>query len=502
MLKKALQYYLAFAKKVNYFFWSDKAMLKRTWYIRYGFGIILLVVATAVKLYHYNTIGFQTPFLLYFGIVILATGFGGIGPGIFTTIISALISDYYFLYPYHSFYLNRDQSIQVILFVIECLLLISLSGAVTRASRNFRRRGERFRAMLENGNDAIIVANEKGEILYASPATERVIGYAAGEFKKMNARDNTHQDEKEMLEEMYASLLKSPGQSNTIVHRYLHKDQSWAWIESTITNLMDHPGINGMISNSRNITEKVLLERQKDDFVSVATHELKTPVTSIKAYAQILLKRFRKEGNEESAIMVEKMDQQLNKLVGLIGDMLDVTKIEGGKLQFQESFYEFNELVIEVVEELQRTTIDHKIELKLDESEKVFGDRERIGQVLTNLITNAIKYSPASRKINIFTSLEKNGITLCVEDHGVGISKENQDKIFERFYRVSGPEYQTFPGIGLGLYISHEIIKKQGGRIWVQSEKDKGSTFCFELPYNYKFNKKVENTETKNTDIT
>ncbi len=89
-----------------------------------------------------------------------------------------------------------------------------------------------------------------------------------------------------------------------------------------------------------------------------------------------------------------------------------------------------------------------------------------------------------------------------MEDNGVGISKENQDKIFERFYRVSDPGYQTFPGIGLGLYISHEIIKRQGGRIWVQSEKDKGSTFCFELPYNYKLNEKIDNIETKITDIT
>ncbi|MEP6583984.1 MAG: ATP-binding protein [Ginsengibacter sp.] len=492
-----MQYYLAFAKKVNYFFWSDKAMLKRKWYIRYGFSVVLLIVATVIKLYNYNTIGFQTPFLLYFGIVILTTGFGGVGPGIITTIISALISDYYFLYPYHSFYLNRDQGIQIVLFIVECLLLISLSGAVTRASRNMRRRGERFRAMLENSSDAIMVTNEKGDIMYASPAVERVIGYTPDEFKKMNAWENIHEEEMTMQKGIIDSLLESPGQSKTLVHRYLHKNQSWAWIESTVTNLRNHPGVNGLVSNFRNVTDKVLLERQKDDFVGVATHELKTPVTSIKAYAQILLKRFRKEGSEESAQMVEKMDQQLNKLVGLISDMLDVTKIEGGRLHFQSRFYDFNELVIEVAEELQRTTRDHAIVLKLDESEKIFGDRDRIAQVLTNLITNAIKYSPAAHKIDIYTSLEKKGITVSVKDQGVGISKENQDKIFERFYRVSGPDYQTFPGMGIGLYISQEIVRRQGGRIWVQSEKGKGSTFCFELPYNYKLNEKVDNFEIK-----
>ncbi len=501
MIKTALQYYLAFARRVNYFFWSDKAMVKRKWYIRYGFSILLLVIATAIKLHNYDIIGINTPFLLYFGIVILATGFGGVGPGVFTTGVSALVCNYYFLSPFHRFYFDKNQGVQLGLFIIECLMLISLSGAVTRASRNVRRRGERFRAMLENSSDAIIVINEKGQILYASPAIERVIGYTPDEFKKMNVWEKIHEDEVKMLEKMVGSLLQSPGKSQAILHRYLHKNQTWAWIESTITNLINHPGINGIVSNFRNVTDRVLLERQKDDFVGVATHELKTPVTSIKAYAQILLKRFRREGNEASAIMIEKMDQQLNKLIGLIGDMLDVTKIEGGRLQFQESFYDFNELVIEVVEELQRTTSDHEIELKLDESEKVFGDRERIAQVLTNLITNAIKYSPASRKINVYTSLERKGITICVKDYGVGISNENQGKIFERFYRVSGPGYQTFPGIGLGLYISHEIVKRQGGRIWVQSEKDKGSTFCFELPYNYTLNEKIDISETKITDI-
>ncbi len=501
MTKTTLQYYLAFAKRVNYFFWSDKAMLKRKWYIKYGFSVLLLLIATIIKLSNFEIIGNDVPFLLYFAIVILVTGFGGVGPGIFTTIVSSLVSNYYFLFPFRTFYLDKNQGVQLGLFVLECLLLISLSGAVTRASRNVRRRGERFRAMLENSNDAILIAIDKGEIVYASPATERVIGYTPAEFKKMNAWEQLHEDETEKLKKMYASLLDSPGKSQTVLHRYLHKDQSWAWIENTITNLRSHPGINGMVSNFRNVTDKVLLERQKDDFVSVATHELKTPVTSIKAYAQILLKRFLKEGNESSAIMIEKMDQQLNKLVGLIGDMLDVTKIEGGRLHFQESFYDFNELVAEIVEELQRTTTDHKIELKLDDNEKVFGDRERIGQVLTNLITNAIKYSPDSRKINISTVLKKNGIALSVEDHGVGISRDNQRKIFERFYRVSGPGSQTFPGIGLGLYISHEIIKRQGGRIWVQSEKGKGSTFCFELPYNYRLNGKIDISEIKITDV-
>ncbi|MEO8108413.1 MAG: ATP-binding protein [Ginsengibacter sp.] len=501
MLKTALKYYLSFAKKVNRYLWSDTAMLTRKWYIKYSFPIILLAGVTYLKLHYDLLLGRETPFLLYFAVVILSTGFGGIGPGMLVTFASAVVCNYYFLTPFQSFNINHTHSIQVLTYMLESLLVISLSGAVTRANRHVRRSGEKFKALLENSSDAIMVTNEKGDVLYASPATERVIGYTSGEFKKMNALANIHKDDREMLGKTYAFLLQTPGRSQTILHRYLLKNGSWGWIESTITNLVDHPGIKGMVSNFRNVTEKILLEKQKDDFIGVATHELKTPVTSIKAYAQILSNRFRKEGNIASATMVEKMDAQLNKLIGLIGDLLDVTKIEGGSLQFQESFYDFNELAAEVIEELQHTTTTHKIIMKLDENTNVFGDRERIGQVLANLISNAIKYSPASKTINVVSKLHKNMLTLCVEDQGLGISEKDRYKIFQRFYRVSGPDSHTFPGIGLGLYISSEIIKRQGGRIWVESKEGAGSTFCFELPYNYKDNPGINISETTITDI-
>ena len=112
----------------------------------------------------------------------------------------------------------------------------------------------------------------------------------------------------------------------------------------------------------------------------------------------------------------------------------------------------------------------------------VFGDRDRISQVITNLVTNAIKYSPGANSIIIHTSVKDSEVHLCVEDHGIGIAREKQEKVFEQFYRVSGDMQHTFPGLGLGLYISSEIIRRERGRIWVTSEEGKGSTFCFSLP--------------------
>ncbi len=231
------------------------------------------------------------------------------------------------------------------------------------------------------------------------------------------------------------------------------------------------------------IQKRMKMEKQKDDFVGIASHELKTPVTSLKAYAQVLIKRFTKNGDTASAIHLKKMEAQLDKLTSLIGDLLDVTKIEGGKLHFYTELFDFDTLVAEIVEELQRTTERHTIFKKGKVKKKVLGDRERTGQVLTNLLSNAIKYSPHADKINVKVSSDAIQVTVCIQDFGVGIPKENLHKIFERFYRVSGPKQETFPGLGLGLYVAAEIIKRQDGRIWAESVKGKGSTFCFSLPF-------------------
>ncbi len=240
----------------------------------------------------------------------------------------------------------------------------------------------------------------------------------------------------------------------------------------------------GYIGACVDITEQKYLQQQKDDFIGIASHELKTPVTSIKAYTQVLERMLRKRGEIKEAEMIGRMDVQVNRLTSLIGDLLDVTKINSGKLQFNDQQFDFNVHVKELLEELQRTTAKHTLVENFAPTAVVYGDKERIGQVITNLITNAIKYSPNADKIIIHSALKNEEITLCVQDFGIGIPKDKLDKVFEQFYRVSGDMQHTFPGLGLGLYISSEIIKREGGRIWVTSAEGKGSTFCFALPVN------------------
>ncbi|MFD0767086.1 PAS domain S-box protein [Mucilaginibacter lutimaris] len=224
------------------------------------------------------------------------------------------------------------------------------------------------------------------------------------------------------------------------------------------------------------------MQRQKDDFLGIASHELKTPVTSVKAYAQVLGAMLSKEGEEKKAAMVMKMDAQLNRLTNLIGDLLDVTKINSGRIMFNKTWFDFNQAVEDCIQDLQHTTNRHILVMDFKDTGNIYSDKERIGQVITNLVSNAIKYSPQSNRIIISTERDDKMVTVCVEDFGIGIPDDKCGKVFEQFYRVSGSKQHTFPGLGLGLYISNEIIRREGGKMWVNSVEGKGSTFCFSLP--------------------
>ena len=265
--------------------------------------------------------------------------------------------------------------------------------------------------------------------------------------------------------------------------RFNHVDGKIHWcVADGRPQYLPDGSCTGYIGACVDITEQKALQQQKDNFIGIASHELKTPVTSLKAYAQVLEKMLERKGDMHEAAMMGKMHAQLNRLANLIGDLLDVTKITTGRLQFNHQEFDFNALVLDLVEDLQRTTEKHRLIHELQPVARVYGDKERIGQVIVNLITNAIKYSPQANEVRIYASMENEEVHLCVQDFGIGIASEDLNKVFEQFYRVTGTVQHTFPGLGLGLYISAEIIRREGGRIWVTSEENKGSTFCFAIP--------------------
>lgn len=191
---------------------------------------------------------------------------------------------------------------------------------------------------------------------------------------------------------------------------------------TTLFNIRPLKDKNGKITGAINcfidITERKQIERQKEEFISIASHELKTPVSSIKGYTQFLQNRFKKDGNKEAAELLERMDGQINKLTSLIADLLDSALTNGGKLKFKEGTFDFNELINEIISEMQLTTIKHLLIPKLAPTKKIYGDRDRVGQVITNFISNAIKYSPNSDKIIVTTDLQKENVTLAYSARG------------------------------------------------------------------------------------
>lgn len=220
----------------------------------------------------------------------------------------------------------------------------------------------------------------------------------------------------------------------------------------------------------------------KDEFLGIASHELRTPLTSLKGFSHILELKLQQDGNAESLGLLSKMNNQIDKLSTLVLELLDVTKIENGQLDFVIERFDFSELVKEIGDEMQRTTQSHQINVDTGEQTIISGDRNRIGQVIINFISNAIKYSPDANKILVSSRKEENQVKLSVQDFGIGIPEESLPHIFERFFRVPGQRMQTFPGLGLGLFISEQVIRRHNGKFEVTSAEGKGSTFSFILP--------------------
>ena len=225
-----------------------------------------------------------------------------------------------------------------------------------------------------------------------------------------------------------------------------------------------------------------LAEERKNEFIGIASHELKTPLTTIKAFTQLLQKYSQNKGDQTIITYLGKIDNHVDKLTNLIADLLDINKIESGKIKFKHQKFDLNELIHEVANDLTHTTTTHEIITKDLAKTLIFGDRERIGQVIANLLFNAIKYSPNAKTVEIRSYLKGKNVVIEVQDYGIGIPKDKISNIFERFYRINEPDRKDYPGMGLGLYISAEIVQRHKGEISVKSQVGQGTTFYVALP--------------------
>ncbi len=296
----------------------------------------------------------------------------------------------------------------------------------------------RYAAIVTSSDDAIVSKTLDGTITSWNTAAERMFGYPAeeaiGQPITLIIPPELHQEEVDILGKLRRGIR---------IQHYetvrLRKDGTKVAVSLSISPVKDRAGnIIGAAKIARDITERLELERRKDEFISMASHELKTPITTLKGFTQLLRRKLEGQGLPEAVPTLTKMEAQVNRLTRLIDELLDVSKIQAGRVDYEEEPVDLAALLRETVE-LQANKVDLSI-------------------TVSNMT-----------------------VTLRVRDYGVGIPKADQKNIFDRFYRVRD-RHQAFSGLGLGLYITHEIVKQHGGDITVESEEGKGSTFVVSLP--------------------
>lgn len=241
--------------------------------------------------------------------------------------------------------------------------------------------------------------------------------------------------------------------------------------------------IVGLLSALVDSTLRHELDQAKDSFIALASHELKTPITTIKGYAQSTLRNLDNYDRARLTRTLSIINEQSNRITRLVNEMLDVSRMETQTLTLNQEIFDIRDVITEVVSNQALVTPEFEIDIQIPgESSRLNGDRQRIEQVLTNLVQNAVKYSGDSRRIEVVAEKQDGEIVVSVRDYGVGIPASQQSRVFQRFFRASNVSTSNYSGLGLGLFISHGIVTRHGGRMWLESTEGQGSTFYFTLP--------------------
>lgn len=484
--------------------------------------------------------------------------------------------------------------------------IIAMAVQTAKQQNEIRQREKLFRSLIEYSSDAVRLVDKNGNVQYASPSIKKILGYSVDEYKLMSVFDIMHPDDVSAYKQVLHECVQHPSKPYKLVYRLRHKNGSWRWMDGIGRSLLHVQGVEAIVSNFRDITQRIELQHalvslnerlqlavsmahlarwsidlqsgkiemgqqsrnilgiapavqltlnkfnhviflddrkqfmkamdtsikqhsrldtefrlvttkgnikwiwamgqavfdsnkpvrfdivaldvspskerdeRKDEFISMASHELKTPITSLQIFVQLLEREL--VSDEKASAAVRKVKGQTERLKEIINDLLDVSRIETGKMKLSKEEFFLDELIDDTLSGLRDTIVQHVLVSEDRAHVAVYADRFRIYQVLVNLITNAVKYSPGADKVIIQMKTEGSSVVVSVRDFGIGIPKSHQKQIFEKLYQITGKGQRSQSGLGMGLYISKEIINAHDGKIWVVSKKGKGSTFYFSLP--------------------
>ncbi len=369
----------------------------------------------------------------------------------------------------------------------------SLAIQNARLYREIQQSRDQLNIILRGVADGIIVYDAHSHIIFANEAAARLTGSDSiqalmGEPPASIASKYEIIDEERKpfprTQFTHLRVLAGEHEPQAIMgYRNLATSQEERWSLVQSRPIVDERGeVILIITIIHDITERIQAEHRKDEFISMTSHELKTPVTSLKGFTQVLQRRLTKQGDEQGLQYLSRMNVQLDKLIKLISDLLDISRMQTGHLTFQMEVFNLDSMVRETVENVQIATTTHRFVIKGSTNACIVGDKDRLGQVFINLFNNAVKYSPKADKVIVRLSRDKEHAIVSVQDFGIGVDPLYHQKIFERFYQVTDPEERTYPGLGIGLHISKQIAEYHHGQIKVQSRKGEGSIFTVILP--------------------
>ena len=378
----------------------------------------------------------------------------------------------------------------------------------------------KYRELVENSNSIIFHWNRRGEITFMNEFGQKFFGYSEAEILGRNVvgtivpeTESTGRDLPPLMEE----ICRDPFKFERNINENMRSNGEHVWIDWTNKMVLNDQGeLIQILSIGSDITDRkraeealqkaygeleqhvrertadltsanerlLELDRLKSEFLATMSHELRTPLNSIIGFTGILRQGFAGPVNEEQYKQLDMAYNSAKHLLSLINDLLDISGIEAGKLELEHKSFNFVDIVTEVVDNLKPRILQKRLNLVTDlhsQAINMVGDRKRCLQVLLNLVNNAVKFTDIG-EIKIATSIEGKTLRVCVSDTGIGIKPENIRMLFEAFRQVDGSAKRIYEGTGLGLYLCRTLLSLMGGKISVESEFGKGSSFTFTVP--------------------
>lgn len=335
----------------------------------------------------------------------------------------------------------------------------------------------RFRFLLNAIPQQVWTAGPDGALDYVNEIVCRDFGDSSEEIVGHGWQNYIHPDDLQGCLKQWLAALKN-GTEYMVEFRLKFADGNYYWHLARAVPLIEDGQIKLWLGTNTNIEVQKNNEQQKDEFLSIASHELKTPLTSIKAFNQLMN---RINDPEKIRDFITKSTGHIKRLEKLISDLLDVTRINAGKMAYDIHPFSFDQMLRESIESIQMTAPDHEIILHENAAVEYKGDRLRLEQVVNNFLSNAVKYSPQGKQVIVNSKIEFGNLVVSVQDFGIGIEQQHLTRLFERYFRIDNTAMR-FEGLGLGLFISAEILIRHKGSFWIESSPGSGSIFYFRLP--------------------